>query len=97
MPLTPDDVRHVAELARLELSPAEQALLLEQLSSILGHMELLNEVDTASILPTAQVIAATNVMRDDEMQPSLPRDQVLANAPVVEDGYFRVAAVLDAE
>jgi aspartyl-tRNA(Asn)/glutamyl-tRNA(Gln) amidotransferase subunit C len=95
--LTDADVLHVAELARLALDDAERARLVAQLSSILGHMELLNELDTSAILPTAQVIEGSTVMRADALEPSLPRDQVLLNAPAVEDGCFKVDAVLDAE
>lgn len=97
MALTDADVVHVAELARLALDAAERARLVEQLTSILGYMDILNELDTSAILPTAQVIASASVMRDDVVTPSLPRAQVLLNAPAVEGGCFRVAAVLDAE
>ena len=97
MALTDADVAYVADLARLALTEAERERLREQLSSILGYMEMLNEVDTSAILPTAQVIEATTVMRPDEVRRSLDRSAVLANAPSAEDGYFRVDAVLDVE
>lgn len=97
MALTEAEVVHVAELARLALSDAERARLREQLSTILGYMEVLNELDTSAILPTAQVIESQTVMRPDEVQPSLRRDQVLQNAPDAEDGHFKVDAVLDVE
>lgn len=62
----------------------------EQLSTILEHIALLNELDTEAIPPTAQVIALTNVMRDDEVRPSLPVEAVLANAPRRSGDYFEV-------
>jgi aspartyl-tRNA(Asn)/glutamyl-tRNA(Gln) amidotransferase subunit C len=95
--LTDADVLHVAELARLALTDEERARLREQLSSILGYMVLLDEVDTAAILPTAQVIESSTVMRPDEVRPSLDRELVLLNAPDAEDGCFKVDAVLDTE
>jgi aspartyl-tRNA(Asn)/glutamyl-tRNA(Gln) amidotransferase subunit C len=94
MSLTIADVEHVASLARLGLTDDEKERLRDQLSSILDHISALDEIDTVTIPPTAQVIALTNVMRDDVVRPSLPRDAVLANAPRVADGFFEVHAVL---
>jgi aspartyl-tRNA(Asn)/glutamyl-tRNA(Gln) amidotransferase subunit C len=94
MALTLEEVIAVAELARLHLSPEELERMRDQLSSILDHIALLNELDTAAISPTAQVIDLTNVMREDEVRPSLPREAVLANAPRKSDGFFEVHAVL---
>jgi aspartyl-tRNA(Asn)/glutamyl-tRNA(Gln) amidotransferase subunit C len=95
--LTDADVVHVAELARLALTDEEHARLREQLSSILGYMEILNELDTSAILPTAQVIETSTVMRPDEPRASLDRSLALLNAPDAEDGCFKVDAVLDIE
>ncbi len=94
MELSMADVEHVAELARLGLSDAKKKLLRGQLSSVLGHIAALAELDTAAIPPTAQVIELTNVLRDDEVRPSLPTAAVLANAPRHTDGFFEVDAVL---
>jgi len=94
MPLSIADVEHVAALARLGLTPDEVERLRDQLSSILDHIAALDELDTAAIPPTAQVIALTNVYREDEVRPSLPRPAVLANAPRAVDGFFEVDAVL---
>jgi aspartyl-tRNA(Asn)/glutamyl-tRNA(Gln) amidotransferase subunit C len=94
MRLTDAEVEHVAELARLGLTAEEVGVLRDQLSIILDHIAALNEVDTAAIPPTAQVLDLTNVMRDDDVQPSLPRHAVLANAPRERDGFFEVDAVL---
>ena len=94
MRLTIGDVEHVADLARLGLSAGEKERLRDQLSSILGHIEALGELDTEAIPPTAQVVELTNVMRADEVRPSLPREAVLANAPRQADGFFEVHAIL---
>ena len=95
MALSDEDVLHVAELARLALSEEERARLREQLSSILGYMEVLNELDTSAILPTAQVIEAVTVMRDDAVHRSLDRPVALQNAPHADGGCFGVDAVLE--
>ncbi|MDQ3548889.1 MAG: Asp-tRNA(Asn)/Glu-tRNA(Gln) amidotransferase subunit GatC, partial [Chloroflexota bacterium] len=84
-----------AALARIGLTAEEMERMRDQLSDVLDHIEMLQEVNTDDILPTAQVIQQQNVMRDDVVRPSLPREQVLLNAPDQEDGYFRVNAVLD--
>lgn len=97
MALTDADVLNVAALARLALTEEERARLREQLTSILGSMELLDELDTSAILPTAQVIETTTVMREDAVRPSLDRAVALQNAPRAEAGYFRVDAVLETE
>jgi aspartyl-tRNA(Asn)/glutamyl-tRNA(Gln) amidotransferase subunit C len=97
MRLTRAQVEHVAELAQLALSEAEKELFQEQLSSILAYAERLQEVDTGAIPPTSTVLPLENVMREDEVAPSLPPDDVLANAPAVEDGCFQVPVVLEAE
>jgi len=90
MRLTTADVKHVAALARLGLSDDEIERLREQLSSILDHIAALEELDTAAIPPTAQVLPLTNVMRDDVVRPSLPREAVLMNAPRQTEGFFEV-------
>lgn len=94
MRLSRADVEHVAALARLGLTEAEIERLRDQLSSILGHIAALDRIDTAAIPPTAQVITLTNVMRDDEVRPSLPREAALMNAPRQTGGFIEVDAVL---
>jgi len=94
MRLTEADVRHVADLARLGLTGDERSRLVDELSSILGHIAALEALDTAAIPPTAQVGELSNVMRDDSVQPSLPREAVLANAPCQMEGFFAVQAIL---
>ena len=95
MSLTREEVLHIARLARIGLSDEDVAKFQVQLSEILTHFDLLAQLDTEGIEPTAYPLALDSVMRDDEVQPSLPREEVLANAPVVEEGAFRVRAVLE--
>jgi len=95
MPLTRDEVRHIARLARLGLSPEEVDRFRDQLSAILDHFEGLNAFDTEGVPPTSQSFDLTNVERDDTARPSATRDEVFANAPRNEGAYFRVRAVLD--
>jgi aspartyl-tRNA(Asn)/glutamyl-tRNA(Gln) amidotransferase subunit C len=97
MALTHEQVRHVAELAKLELSAAEVDLFREQLSAILDYAARLDELDTEQIPPTAGVLPVQNVMRPDVERPSFPRDEMLANVPHVEGVFVRVKAVLDLE
>ena len=98
MSLTIADVEHVANLARLGLSDDETERMREQLSSILEHIAVLQEIDTDRIPPTAQVNALANVLRDDVVRPSLSQEAVLANAPQIRDGFLEVRAVMgDAE
>jgi aspartyl-tRNA(Asn)/glutamyl-tRNA(Gln) amidotransferase subunit C len=95
MAISPEDIEHVAFLARLGLTDEEKTTLREQLSSILEHMRTINELDTSQIAPTAQVIPLRNVMRPDEPEPSLPVEKVLENAPDREGAFFRVPHVLE--
>lgn len=95
MKLSPEEVDHVAMLARLGLTPEERERMRGQLSSILEHIGRLQELDTEAIPPTAQVITLQNVLRDDEVQPSLSVEDVLKNAPQQEDDMFKVNAVLE--
>ena len=93
--LSTDEVRHVAELAKIELTEAEIALFASQLSAILDYAATLQQVDTSHVPPTATVLPLRNVMRADEARPSLPVEQALANAPEHQDGHFKVHAVLE--
>jgi aspartyl-tRNA(Asn)/glutamyl-tRNA(Gln) amidotransferase subunit C len=97
MKLSPEQVDHVAQLAQLALTDEEKELFREQLSSILEHAERLQELDTEAISPTATVLPLENVMRDDQVRPSLSLAEVLANAPAVEGDFFRVPVVLESE
>lgn len=95
MGLSREEVRHVAELAKLGLTEEEEGLFSEQLSAILDYAERLQELDTEDVPPTAHSIPIQNVMRDDEVTTSYPREDILANAPQSEQGSFKVQAVLE--
>ena len=95
MPLTPEEVRYNARLARIGLSDDEVSRFQNQLSQILDYFERLQEVDTENVPPTAHTLAMHNVMRDDEPHPSIDKEEVLANAPQREDDLFRVRAILE--
>ena len=95
MKLNREEIKHLALLVRLGLSDAEVERFREQLSDILEAFEVLQQVDTTDVSPTAHSIALGNVLRDDEAAPSLPADEVLANAPSQEEGYFKVRPVLE--
>jgi aspartyl-tRNA(Asn)/glutamyl-tRNA(Gln) amidotransferase subunit C len=93
MPLSKDEVRHVAMLARLGLEPGDEDFYAEQLSGILGHIDRLQQLDTDAIPPTAQVVEIATRLRDDEPRPSLTQEEALANAPAKVDGFFRVPSI----
>ena len=95
--LTRDDVAKVADLARLELSDTELDLFTEQLGAVLDHADDVAALDLADVAPTAHPLPLVNVVRDDVVRPCLDRDEVLAQAPAVEDGRFRVPAILGEE
>ncbi len=95
MALTADEVRYIARLARVALADDEVERLRDELSGILAHFAVLNDVDTEGVPPTAQSLDQANVERDDESRPSTPRDEILANAPRREGDFLRVRAVLD--
>ena len=95
MKMSREEVAHIALLARLGLSEAELERFREQLSDVIENFQVLQQVDTSDVPPTAHPIALENVMREDRVAPSLPQDEVLANAPAKEEGCFRVRAVLE--
>jgi len=95
MKLSREEVLHIALLARLGLTETDVDRFRQQLSNILESFEILQQVDTSGIPPTAQSIPLQNVMKDDEATPSLPQSQILANAPRRDGEYFRVRAVLE--
>ena len=95
MTLSRDEVEHVALLCRLALTEEELERMRIQLSSILEHVNRLQEVDTSAIPPTASVQDLINVTRSDQSRPSLAPEAVLANAPDREANQFRVPAILE--
>ena len=98
MPITKTDVEKIAELGRLELSSEETELLTEQLSSIIGHIEKLNELDTTDVPPMSHCAPAGGdveyAKRDDQVRPSLGQELAVENAPDAEAGYFKVPRVI---
>jgi aspartyl-tRNA(Asn)/glutamyl-tRNA(Gln) amidotransferase subunit C len=97
MPLSLEQVRHIAHLARLRLTPEEESRYREQLSAILDYAARLSEVDTSSIPPTATVLPLRAPLRPDLARAGLPLDRALANAPAIDGGMFRIPPVFDDE
>ncbi|OKO91679.1 Asp-tRNA(Asn)/Glu-tRNA(Gln) amidotransferase subunit GatC [Geobacillus proteiniphilus] len=90
-----DQVKHVADLARLAITDEEAEMFTKQLDAIITFAEQLNELDTEDVPPTSHVLDMRNVMREDIPEPGLPREEVLKNAPDQQDGQFRVPAILE--
>jgi aspartyl-tRNA(Asn)/glutamyl-tRNA(Gln) amidotransferase subunit C len=97
MSLTFEEVEHVARLARLRLAHEELEKMRAQLSDILEHMAMLQELDVSDVAPTAQVTDTFNITRADEVVASLPREAALANAPEQAGGMFRVKPIFEDE
>ena len=95
MKLSREEVLHIALLARLGLTESDVETFKEQLSNILENFEVLEQVDTIDVPPTAQSITLQNVMKDDEASTSLTPSEILANAPQSEEDFFKVRAVLE--
>jgi aspartyl-tRNA(Asn)/glutamyl-tRNA(Gln) amidotransferase subunit C len=89
------EVEHVARLARLELSAAEKEQMRGELSGILAYIDKLRELDVTGVEPTSHAVPLTNVMRDDDPEPSFPREDMLANAPDRNGDLFRVPRILE--
>lgn len=94
MSLTRDEVAKVALLARLHLNDAELDTMTEQLGQIVGYVDQLAQLDTSDVEPMAHALNLTNVFADDQLRPSLPREQALQNAPKQDGEFYRVPAVL---
>jgi len=90
-----EDVQHIANLARLTLNSEEVKASQEQLSHILGYIEKLNQLDTEDVHPTSHVIPIRNVTKADDQKDLFERDEILANAPSSEQGYFEVPQVIE--
>jgi aspartyl-tRNA(Asn)/glutamyl-tRNA(Gln) amidotransferase subunit C len=93
--ITREEIEHIAMLARLRLAEEEKELFGSQLSSILGYMEKLDELDTKDIEPTSHVLSLNNVMREDAAAPSLPREDALLNAPSHTEKFYRVPKIIE--
>jgi aspartyl-tRNA(Asn)/glutamyl-tRNA(Gln) amidotransferase subunit C len=94
MAITPEQVKHVAKLARLAIDPVETKKFARQLDAILGYIDKLNEVDTKEVTPTSHAIALTNAFRDDAVHIHLNREKALDNAPAQDGGCFVVPKVI---
>ncbi len=91
--ITTDDVKHVAKLARLELTEEETKQYTKQLGDILKYVEQMNEVDTTGIEPMPHAIPVYNVMREDVVKYEQTKEELMKNAPFEEDGFFRVPKI----
>lgn len=89
------DVKYVANLARIALSPAEEETLGAQIKHILGYIEKLKELDVSNVEPTAHAVPLINVFRADEIRPSLSHEEALRNAPVKANGLFLVPKIVE--
>jgi aspartyl-tRNA(Asn)/glutamyl-tRNA(Gln) amidotransferase subunit C len=88
-------VDHIARLARLDLSEEERTRMQEELAQILAHAEKIQELDLEGIPPTSHSVPLSNVMRADQVAPSLSQEDALANAPAAEDGRFKVPRIIE--
>ena len=89
------DVRYVAHLARLSLTPEEEQVFGAQLGQVLDYMAKLNELDVSLVEPTAHAVPLVNVTRPDEVRPSLPPEESLRNAPAAVNGLFQVPKIVE--
>jgi len=92
--ISPEEVRHTAQLARILLSGEEVSVFTEQLGKILTYMEKLNELNTEGVEPLAHVLPLTNVLRPDQVGPSIGSELAVREAPDRKNGFFRVPKVL---
>ena len=89
------DVKYVAHLARLRLTPDEEKKFGEQLGQILGYVEKLKELDVSNVEPMAHAMPLVNVTRPDEIRPSIPHEDALRNAPATANGLFIVPKIVE--
>ena len=95
MASTEIDIKYVAHLARLQLTPDEEKKMGAQLGNILGYIEKLKGLDVANVEPTAHATPMVNIMRRDEVRPSLPHDDAMHNAPAKANGLFIVPKIVE--
>ena len=95
MKVTEADIKTVASLSRLKIDETESAAVAEQLDKFLTYVENLQSIDTENIEPTTYALPMQNIFRADEVKPSLDRELAILNAPLAEDGYFKVPRVLE--
>lgn len=95
MKVTKEDLENVAVLSRLRIPEDQQQKYMQQMDSILTYMDNLSEVDTTDVMPTTYALPMQNVFREDVVRPSLDREAALQNAPLRDNGYFKVPKVLE--
>ena len=95
MPIDRSAVDHVARLARLDLSEEERTRMQGELNAILEHAERIQALDLDGLEPTSHPVPLTNMMRSDEVTPSLSQDEAMTNAPEAEDGRFKVPRIIE--
>lgn len=95
MQITPDLVKYLESLARITLTEEEEKKVGGELGDILAYIDMLNELDTDGVEAMSHCFPVTNVMREDEVQPSMTPDEITANAPESQDGYFVVPKTVD--
>lgn len=95
MSIKKDTIRYVANLARISLTPEQEELFAGQLSHILSYMEKLKKLNTENIEPMSHAVSLENVFRSDEVKDSLPKDEVLKNAPAKEKDFFEVPRIIE--
>lgn len=95
MKVTPEVIDHVANLARLNLTEQEKAILARDMQNIITYVDKLNELDTSGIKPMEHVASLQNVLRQDEVKHSYEREIILSNAPDSDNGCFRVPKVVE--
>ena len=95
MAISPKDVEYLSHLARIHLTQEELTRISVQLEEILCYVEKLESAKTEGVPPTSHVLPLSNVCREDKLQPSLPTDQALADAPEREGPYFKVPSIID--
>lgn len=95
MAVTREDVQHVAELARLDFSEEKEAQMADELSQILDYVDKLNELDTSGVPPMSHVLDLSNVVRPDEVESRIDREQALTPAPEADEEHFQVPKVIE--
>lgn len=95
MSITVEDVRYIAELARLAFSTDEEERLVRELNDVLGYVEKLNELDTSAVPPMSHVLDLYNVFRDDRVEERISREEALSRGPDTDEAFFRVPKVIE--
>jgi len=95
MKISKETVEYVANLARLSLTDEQKIKMIDDLDKILEHVDKLNKLDTSGVEPTAHILPIKNVFREDVIQPSYDREVILKNAPMKEDGCFKVPKIVE--